>query len=132
LNWESLCIKVNGICLTEGDFDGALFSSRSVRLDTGNDELGWRITLTDALGRTQTLERRRSSLSFCLADYGTGFSSIRFDPTPIDQLGIENITIGHAAPQQFFDLVGRPIQSTSRGLSIIRDANGNTRKTFCP
>ena len=132
LNWESLCIKVNGIRLTEGDFDGALFSSRSVRLDTGNDELGWRITLTDALGRTQTLERRRSSLSFCLADYGTGFSSIRFDPTPIDQLGIENITIGHAAPQQCFDLVGRPIQSTSRGLSIIRDANGNTRKTFCP
>lgn len=132
LNWESLCIKVNGIRLTEGDFDGALFSSRSVRLDTGNDELGWRITLTDALGRTQTLERRRSSLSFCLADYGTGFSSIRFDPTPIDQMGIENITIGHAAPQQFFDLVGRPIQSTSRGLSIIRDANGNIRKTFCP
>ena len=129
---EQLCIKVNNIRLTEDDFDGALFSNRSVRLDTGNEGLGWRITLTDAFARTQTLEQRHSSLTFCLTDYGTGFSSVRFDPMPIAQLGIENVTPDHATSQQCYDLAGSPTQTTSSGFLIIRDSNGNTRKAFCP
>ena len=132
LSHGPLDIKVNGIPLTEGDFDGALFSSRPVRLDSGNDQLGWRITLNDALGRTQTLERRHSALSFCLSDFGSGFTSVSFDPTPIAQLGIEVVTSDHAAPQQGYDLVGRPTSSTSGGFFIVRDANGNTRKAFRP
>ena len=132
LSHAPLDIKVNGIPLTEGDFDGALFSSRPVRLDSGNDQLGWRITLTDALGRTQTLERRHSAISFCLSDFGTGFTSVSFDPTPIAQLGIEVVTSDDAAPQQGYDLVGRPTSSTSGGFFIVRDANGNTRKAFRP
>lgn len=132
LSHGPLDIKMNGIPLTEGDFDGALFSNRPVRLDSGNDQLGWRITLTDALGRTQMLERRHSALSFCLSDFGTGFTSVSFDPTPIAQLGIETVSSDHAVLQQGYDLVGRPTSSTSGGFRIVRDANGNTRKAFRP
>ena len=130
LSHAPLDIKVNGIPLTEGDFDGALFSSRPVRLDSGNDQLGWRITLTDALGRTQMLERRHSTISFCLSDFGSGFTCVSFDPTPIAQLGIEVVTSDHAVLQQGYDLVGRPTSSASGGFCIVRDANGNTRKAF--
>lgn len=98
-------IKINEIGLTEGDFDGAYYSKRVLRLDSGRKNKGWSMTLfqhdennemivvTDTLFSTPTI-------SILLEDYNTcdsvSFSTYTFAESDFEQkikeLAIEEST----------------------------------------
>lgn len=98
-------IKINEIGLTEGDFDGAYYSKRVLRLDSGRKNKGWSMTLfqhdennemivvTDTLFSTPTI-------SILLEDYNTcdsvSFSTYTFAESDfelkIKELAIEEST----------------------------------------
>lgn len=58
-------VRINGIALTEGDYDGACFSQREVRLETGNLDYCWSRTILYLDGHTDYRVFNQQSLTFC-------------------------------------------------------------------
>lgn len=80
-------VEVNGIGLTEGDFDGCYYSERPLTLTTEDTDCGWEITLFDEKGKPlhqQTFDE--AELTLTLSDYpmcsSVRFSTYRLDGTP--------------------------------------------------
>lgn len=67
-NADSL-VSINGIRLTEGDFDGSYFADRALRLDAGSDTLNWSVTIMHADGTEQTVQFDAKEVEVKLSDY---------------------------------------------------------------
>lgn len=80
------CVRINGIPLTEGDFEGACFSQFSTMLETGSLDYGWIRTLTFTDGTTQTDRLANSTTTLLLADMTKEVASVQLAPyyRPID------------------------------------------------
>lgn len=68
---EEYEVTVNDIPLTEGDFDGAYFENRNLRLKADADGMVWQATLTHADQSTQILTFDSNDIATRLGDYAT-------------------------------------------------------------
>lgn len=59
-----LCLRVNGIALTEGNFEGACFAQRDVRLESGNLDYSWTVTTTFVDGTVKSQDIDSSTFSY--------------------------------------------------------------------
>lgn len=82
-------VKINGIGLTEGDFDGCYYSKRPLALSAGDPDYGWELTLYNDKGTVvhkQTFVQ--SELNLILNEYpecsSIRFATYRLDGTPFD------------------------------------------------
>ncbi len=82
-------VTINDIGLTSGYFDGAYFSERALRLNSGADNIGWKMLVFSAgkLSKEENFEQREVSLT--LGDYAkcdsVSFSAYTFDKSDFDK-----------------------------------------------
>lgn len=95
-------VSVNGVFLTEADFDGAFFSDRKLRLFTESDNCGWKMMLIGVNGDTASHLFESPDVTVLLKDYLSdekANASVAFEVVSIEkndyerrieQLGIDN------------------------------------------
>lgn len=66
---EDYEISMNGIFLTEGDFDGAYFENRNLHLKADSDDKVWQVTLVHRDGNSQTITFNDDEIIVRLGDY---------------------------------------------------------------
>jgi hypothetical protein len=70
-------VSINDILLTEGDYNGACFSGRAVRLNSGDEDTGWIMHIRDANGNISSCGFKSSAINVIPEDYlGTGENNI--------------------------------------------------------
>ena len=78
-------VKINDVRLTEGDFDGCYFSDRTLRLNSGKKNVGWKMKVLtfdeDTVSRDYTFDT--PELSIMLKDY-EGCDSVSFETYAFD------------------------------------------------
>lgn len=85
-----LSVSINDIPLTEGDFNGACFSDRAIRLDSGDENTGWlmHVKRTDNLVISYGFET--PNLNLIPKDYqpsaNESIASIEFEVCPINEV----------------------------------------------
>jgi len=72
-------IKINGVGLTEGDFDGACFSGYPLTIETGAKNYGWKMTLTGDGASSKSYTFKQQKVSLQMSDYGS-VKSVKFEP----------------------------------------------------
>ena len=71
-------VTINGIRLTEGDFDGAYYSDRELRLNSGANNVGWVMSVFDQNGELISKKKyTKRAVSVRLGDY-SGCASVAF------------------------------------------------------
>ena len=71
-------VTINGIRLTEGDFDGAYYSDRELRLNSGANNVGWVMSVFDQNGELISKKKfTKRAVSLRLGDY-SGCASVAF------------------------------------------------------
>ena len=88
-------VTINDVELTRGDFDGAYFSKRALRLNSGSEAMGWKMQTFsyDSLTQTMlpadeiTIEQQETNILLC--DYAhcdsVSFSTFRFSDSDFDK-----------------------------------------------
>lgn len=66
---EDYVITMNDVPLTEGDFDGAYFENRALRLKAQAEGKAWQATLKHSDLTTDTLTFRNNDITVRLGDY---------------------------------------------------------------
>lgn len=56
-------VSINGVGLTEGNFDGSYFAGRPLRLDTGTADYGWKLIVTHTDGTKTETDYEDSKIS---------------------------------------------------------------------
>lgn len=121
-------VYINDIKLTEGNFDGALFSNRVVRLRTDDPSIGWRIYLKDLSANNTVIEHQHSNICFNLYEYGDGYTHVSFVPIPLSDMSIEEISLSRPEITYRYDIMGRLLHDKSKGVNLIRYDDGTFRK----
>ena len=133
--------SINGIRLTEGDFDGCCFYTRPVTLST--DSLnGWELTVMHTDSTIAQFSFLEPKLSILPSSLGTDLDSLGFTAKPLSEFaGIRDIYADPVTPSypsdathgnyrfripQFYDLLGRPTEDT-HGILLQISPDG-TRK----
>ena len=117
--------SINGIRLTEGDFDGCCFYSRPISLST--DTLnGWELTIMRTDSTIEHYSFTEPKLEILPSDYGSDLDSLGFIAKPLSEMaGIDEIY--HFSTPSTYDLYGRKSRS-KRGIRINVYPDGTTRK----
>ena len=129
--------SINGIPLTEGDFDGCCFHTRAVQL-TADSLQGWELTIMRIDSTLEHYSFPSPCLSFLPSDFGEQIDSIGFVARPLDQMqGIRELHVDPFYPSaseavryrrmQTYDLFGRRTTSR-RGIRIETRPDGTTHK----
>ncbi len=116
-------IKVCGIPLTEGDFDGYWFGDLSLEAEKPETDCSWQITAIREDGSEERHIVDSPQLSFKPSEYGPTLQQIHLEA--INPLSIQ-LVHDHSRPSAVrYDLFGRPSRATN-GLTIR-----NGRIEFC-
>lgn len=65
-------VRVNDVPLTEGDFDGAYFADRKLRLSSGADDCGWTMSVAHKDGTVEEKVFEDSNVTVLLSEYMKG------------------------------------------------------------
>lgn len=79
--------KINGVGLTEGDFDGAYFSDRELRLSAGRNSANWVMTTFNNGTKVEEFSFDKPDISLTLKDYAACDSvsfAVNVDKTDFD------------------------------------------------
>lgn len=118
--------SINGIRLTEGDFDGYCFYSRPVTLST--DSLnGWELTIVHTDSTRNTYRYESPSISFLPSNFGNDLESFDCSIMPLAEMVLEKVPVNESRVPVRYDIFGRPTR-TSNDFQIIVDPDGTTRK----
>ena len=95
-------VTINDIELTKGNFDGAYFSKRNLRLNSGSDGTGWKMQIYNGTTLADELDFPQREITVLLGDYANcdsvAFEAYSFDDNDfqkkIKELGItyDNVT----------------------------------------
>ena len=118
--------SINGIHLTEGDFDGCCFYPRPVTLST-DSIYGWELTVmhTDSTKNTYRYESPR--ITFLPSDFGNDLESFDCTIKPLAEMALDKIPVNEGRRPIRYDIFGRQIR-ISNNFQIIVDQDGTTRK----
>lgn len=83
-------VTINGIGLTEGDFDGAYYMNRELRLNSGANNVGWEMTIIGQGGDiAKKIEFAEPAVTLRLSDYSdcasVAFATYVFADSDFDQ-----------------------------------------------
>ena len=83
-------VTINGIKLTEGNFDGAYYMNRELRLNSGANNVGWEMTIIGQGGNiAQKVEFAEPAVTLRLSDYSdcasVAFATYVFADSDFDQ-----------------------------------------------
>ena len=128
--------SINGIPLTEGDFNGCCFHARPVRL-AADSLKGWELTLMRIDSTLEHYSYPSPNLCFLPADLGEQIDSIGFVARPLDEmLGIRELSDDPSSPGfptsaqckvLTCDLLGRRT-TTRRGIRVEIRPDGTAHK----
>jgi hypothetical protein len=126
--------SINGIRLTEGDFDGCCFYSRPITLST--DSLnGWELTVMRTDSTFEHYSFTEPKLTILPSDFGNDLDSLGFSAKPLSEMaGIRDVYDDSSQPFKThetlsFDLYGRRTRSKN-GIRIVIYPDGTIRKTI--
>ena len=126
--------SINGIRLTEGDFDGCCFYSRPITLST--DSLnGWELTVMRTDSTFEHYSFTESKLTILPSDFGNDLDSLGFSAKLLSEMaGIRDVYDDSSQPFKThetlsFDLYGRRTRSKN-GIRIVIYTDGTIRKTI--
>lgn len=121
-------VSINGISLTEGDFQGSCFSARPVTLDSGSDQLGWRLTVKPRLGEASEYTFDQPVITILPGDYAKATN----DTLSFETYVLENPDSPEedalTAPtssrtQEFYSLTGIRKAAAGKGLTLSKVGN---------
>lgn len=99
---DSCNMTINGVALTEGNFNGSYFTNRQLRLDSGDEQHTWKMTVTTRYGEQTETSFDSSKVDIMLTDYvGSSSDTVLFqtvanetvDPQPEKPVTIDDITV---------------------------------------
>lgn len=118
---DEASVSLNGMLLTEGDFDGACFAKRRIMLDNGSEYKGWRLTVTDAKDNTAEYIFKTSFVSFLPADYTTKSSArMHLEPYALSTGVVQDASSPIGGSQQVYDTHGIRQTTVHKGISIVK------------
>ena len=115
---KGMNVKVNGITLLEGDFEGALFRNRTATVEADNAKDGWTMTLSLPDGMQNDYWFSSSSVHIDLRNYPV-CDSVLIRPYSSDNAILE-LRAEDCSDETFcYDLFGRSISPATTGRIMI-------------
>lgn len=133
---KAMVVKMNGIKLTRGHFDGKFYRKRTITFsaepEDGLDGIyvqGWKLVVTDSEGTQETIINEKT-FDFEVPSSG----SVTVDVIFSDFDGIINIEADQnssSAPvDAYYDAMGRKVSEGNKGMTIVRTKDGKVRKVM--
>lgn len=122
--------SINGITLTEGDFDGAFFSDRELNLYADAQGYVWRMNIQHSGTIKETIDFDSPEITVLLSDYCVedGESlSVAFELIKKQESAV-NVTRTDIEIIGIYNVNGMTIESLQKGVNILRYSNGTYRK----
>lgn len=130
---NGLPVSINDIPLTEGDFNGACFSNRAIRLNSGDKHVGWIVHVKGADNIVNSYGIESPAINVIPRDIDDNISSIKFEACAIKHIPV---SIG-TQPQQLskeidgiYSLDGRNSPAHSKSPRIIHYTDGTSKKVW--
>lgn len=123
-------VSMNGIPLTQPRFEGWAWSKRLLNLDSGDDEIGWTVTIDYGGGFVSEYSVAKRQTSFLPSSRANKCQSISFRTQEKDCAirEIDNTTNLEDAPTYWLN--GMPAEQNGTGLRIVRAKDGRYLKLF--
>ena len=124
--------SINGIMLTEGDFDGAFFSDRRLNLCADAEGYVWRMNITHTGDITETFDFDSPEVSVLPGDYRVTDSdalSVAFELIPEEEAAV-GIIENEVVIMGIYSINGVKIESLQGGVNIVHYSDGTYRKVF--
>ena len=129
-------VAINDIPLTEGDFNGTCFSNRAIRLDSGDEHIGWYMHVKNENDIANSYCFESAIISVIPRDYlltpNCRICSIEFETFEIEGKTSSNQSITCKQSNKEIDAIysidGRKSYGRDNNLRIIRYKDGHTKK----
>lgn len=133
---NGLPVSVNDIPLTEGNFNGACFSDRAIRLNSGDENTGWIMHIRGAGNVVNRYGFESPAISIYPRDYiftaEDKILSIEFETCPTNDLPASVTTTFHKQISSEIDAIytydGKKTSNPTKMPYIIRYTDGHTKK----
>lgn len=124
-------VSMNDIQLTEGDFEGAYFSNHLLKLNSGANNVGWKLSVyTDGVKKSHDYVYKQQNLELLLSDYAD-CDSVAFSTYQIhEDSSISSIQADESSSEAVYNLWGKRIDNPKEGLIIKRQHGGQYKKQF--
>lgn len=126
-------VLVNGVGLTEGDFDGSYFADRILNINSGSEGYNWKLTITHKDSTTNEIEFGDSEADILLREYYSNPEdsiSVCFE-TVLDESQetfITSTTMVDEHKNDVYSLVGIKLATPTKGVNIIKRRDGSVKK----
>ena len=117
--------SINGIRLTEGDFDGCCFYPRPVTL-SADSLYGWELTVTHIDSTKNTYRFESPSITFLPSDFGNDLDAFDCIIKPLSEMALDEVPVKKSSRPVRYDIFGRPTHNSN--IQIIIEPDGKTRK----
>lgn len=129
-----LSVSINDIPLTEGDFNGACFSDRAIRLNSGKKNMGWIMYVRRSDNVVDSYGFENSMVSVAPKYVGDDISSITFETCAINDIPTSIRTIPSRQHSREIDAVytldGKKSSCREKALRIIHYSDGQSKKVW--
>ena len=129
-------VTINDIPLTEGDFNGACFSNRSIRLNSGNNKQGWIMNVKNTNNVVTSYAFESPDINVIPIDYlssADDISGIQFEVHPIDDITTSFEKHNQQLCRQInaiYSIDGKESTGREKTPYIIRYTDGRSKKMF--
>lgn len=121
-------ISINGIPLTEGDFNGACFSNYTIRLNSNDERIGWIMHIRSKDGAVTKYGFKSPDINITPSDYqkaeDENIASIEFEACELEQIEVSVEKIIQQQGKQkvetinSYDMAGRHTSKMQKGILI--------------
>ena len=131
-------ISINGIPLTEGDFNGACFSDYAVRLSSGDKHTGWIMHVRSQAGTVASYGFESSDVNIFPKDYqrreGENIAGIAFEACEIAQIAVNVKDVMRSQESEEVEAVysfeGKKVTDHKASPRIIHYKDGHSEKVW--
>lgn len=117
--------SINGIRLTEGDFDGCCFYPNPVTL-SADSLYGWELTVTHTDSTRNTYRFESPRITFLPSDFGDDLDAFDCTIKPLSEMALDKVPVNKSSKPVRYDMFGRPTRNSN--FQIIIEPDGTTRK----
>ena len=117
--------SINGIRLTEGDFDGCCYYHKPVTL-SADSLYGWELTVTHTDSTKNTYHFESPRITFLPSDFGDDLDAFDCTIKPLSELALDKVPVNETRRPVRYDIFGRPTRNAN--IQIIIEPDGRTRK----
>lgn len=125
-------VKINNVGLTEGDFDGAYFSDRKLSLNSGDEDCGWKMTITHKDGTTEEHDFEDSEINILLSNYYSDEDDeikVAFQTAESWAVGLKDyMKDENLENESIYSVNGIKQNQLTSGINIVKQKNGKISK----